>query len=93
MKRSAADTAASPSRPTRVVTPSWKKSLRLAVNGGEATEIPLPFTVGMWDSTEPLEVELAAGRNVLRVTRQGEAKGVTIKDFPLTPTGASAGNR
>ena len=49
-------------------------------------DIPLPFTVGMWDTTEGIEIELAEGTNVLRFTREGEAKGVTIKDFTLTPT-------
>lgn len=71
----------------RVVTPSWKQSLQLTVNGaGESVDIPLPFTVGMWDTTEGIEIELAEGTNVLRFTREGEAKGVTIKDFTLTPT-------
>lgn len=70
----------------RVVTPSWKQSLLLAVNDAkQPVEIALPFTVGMWDTTEPVEIELAKGTNVLRFTREGEVKGVTIKDFTLTP--------
>ncbi len=71
---------------TRVVTPSWKQSLLLAVNDAkQPVEIALPFTVGMWDTTKPVEIELVKGTNVLRFTREGEAKGVTIKDFTLTP--------
>ena len=70
----------------RIVTPSWKQSLLLDVNGApEPIEIELPFTVGMWDTTEPVEVPLSEGRNVLRFRRDGEVKGVTIKDFTLTP--------
>lgn len=70
----------------RVVTPSWKQSLQLAVNGArEPVEIALPFTVGMWGSTEPVEIELVLGQNVLRFSREGEVKGVSIKDFTLTP--------
>ena len=69
-------------------------SLLLAVNDAEEpVEIALPFTVGMWDTTEPFEIELAKGTNVLHFTREGEVKGVSIKDFKLTPVrgGASEG--
>jgi hypothetical protein len=70
----------------RVVTPSWKQSLLLSVNDAKKPiEIALPFTVGLWGATEPVEVELAKGKNVLRFSREGEVKGVTIKDFTLKP--------
>ena len=70
----------------RVVTPSWKQSLLLTLNDApQPVEIALPFTVGMWETTRAVEVELVAGRNVLRFSRAGEVKGVTIKDFTLTP--------
>ena len=75
----------------RVVTPSWKQSLTATVNdAGQPVEIPLPFTVGMWDTTEPVEVELVKGRNVLRFSRPGATAGVTIKEFTLTPLGSPA---
>ena len=44
----------------------------------------LPFAVGMWDKTKPVEVKLAKGENVLTFTHQG-GKGVSIRDFTLTP--------
>jgi hypothetical protein len=70
----------------RVVTPSWKQSLLLLVNDAkELTDIALPFTVGMWDKTQPVEIALLKGRNVLKFTRQGSVKGMTIKDFTLKP--------
>lgn len=70
----------------RIVTPSWKQSLLLAVNDAPSpVEIPLPFTVGMWETTDPIEVQLRPGMNRLRFTREGEVKGVTIKEFVLTP--------
>ena len=71
----------------RVVTPSWKQHLSVAANGAEEPiDIALPHTVGMWDKTEPVEVTLVKGRNVLRFSRDHERlKGVTIKDFTLTP--------
>ena len=74
----------------RVVTPSWKQHLLVSANRASPVAIALPFTVGMWGATEPVRIELVEGRNVLRFTRQGApqevaVKGVTIRDFLLTP--------
>jgi hypothetical protein len=71
----------------RVVTPSWKQHLFVAANGAKKPiDIALPFTVGMWDKTAPVEITLAKGKNVLTFTRDHPGlKGVTIKDFTLTP--------
>jgi hypothetical protein len=51
----------------------------------EPTDIAVPFTVGMWDETQPVEVTLVKGRNVLRFSRNEPVKGLTIKDFTLRP--------
>jgi len=71
----------------RVVTPSWKQHLMVAANGAkEPVDIALPYTVGMWDRTQPVEITLAKGRNVLTFSREHEGlKGLTIKDFTLRP--------
>ncbi|MCF7958559.1 MAG: hypothetical protein K9M57_08950 [Phycisphaerae bacterium] len=71
----------------RVVTPSWKQHLRVKANGAaEPIDIALPFTVGMWDKTQPVEITLARGKNVLTFSREHEGlKGVTIRDFTLKP--------
>jgi len=70
----------------RVVTPSWKQHLLVAPDGAkEPTDIALPFTVGMWDKTAPVEIALVKGRNVLRFSREGAVKGLTIKEFTLKP--------
>jgi hypothetical protein len=71
----------------RVVTPSWKQHLLLSVNDAQKPiDIALPHTVGMWDKTQPVEVTLVKGQNVLRFSREHEGlKGVTIKDFTLKP--------
>ena len=70
----------------RVVTPSWKQHLLIAANGIQTpTDIALPFTVGMWDKTQPVMVSLVKGRNVLRFSRNEPVKGLTIKDFTLWP--------
>ncbi len=81
-------TAGSYALTARVVTPSWQQRLRLTVNdAGTAIEIPLPFTVGKWSETLPVEVELVAGRNRLRFAHgsDGNPKGFSIRDFTLTP--------
>ena len=68
----------------RVVTPSWHQHLRLTVNDAtKPIDIALPFTIGMWDKTEPVEVTLVKGQNVLRFSREEPVKGLTIKDFTL----------
>jgi hypothetical protein len=45
----------------------------------------MPYTRGMWQKTEPVEITLAKGPNVLRFTRKAPYKGLTIKEFTLTP--------
>jgi len=70
----------------RVVTTSWKQHLLVAANDAkEPTDIAMPFTIGMWDKTKPVEVSLVKGRNVLRFSRNEPVKGLTIKDFTLRP--------
>jgi len=71
----------------RIVTPSRKQHLFVAANGAkEPVDIALPNTVGMWDTIEPVTVTLLMGRNVLRFSRAHQGlKGLTIKDFTLTP--------
>jgi hypothetical protein len=71
----------------QVVTPSWKQHLTVKVNGADRPiDIALPFTVGMWDKTQPVEITLAKGKNVLTFSREHEGlKGVTIREFTLEP--------
>lgn len=70
----------------RVSTPSWRQNLLVAANGSkESVVIDLPHTVGMWEETKPVSIDLAKGKNVLRFSRVGDVKGISIKDFKLTP--------
>ncbi len=48
-------------------------------------EIPIPYTLGKWEDTKPLEIELIKGRNVLRFSRKAPNSGVTVKQFTLRP--------
>lgn len=69
----------------RVATPSWKQSLFLRVNNKQGIAIALPHTLGLWGESDPVVIELSQGSNVLRFSRSGEVKGITIKSFILTP--------
>ena len=70
----------------KVVTVSPDQRLKVAANGsGDAKEIPLPYTIGKWEQTKPVEVALAAGKNVLRFTRDEPVRGISIKEFVLAP--------
>ena len=71
----------------RVVTPSWKQHLFISVNGAkDLVDVPLPYTVGMWNTTSPIELDLVKGKNVLTFSREHEnLKGISIRDFTLKP--------
>jgi hypothetical protein len=52
----------------------------------EPVDIAAPYTIGKWEQTQPVEVSLVKGKNVLQFSRGGEnIKGMTIKDFTLKP--------
>jgi hypothetical protein len=71
----------------RVVTVSPDQHLLVTANDAKApVDLAAPYTIGKWDKTPPVEISLVKGRNVLRFSRGGEnIKGLTIKDFALTP--------
>jgi len=65
-----------------VVTPKWDQRLSVTANGGTPVEWALPYTIGLWEKTAPVEIELAAGKNVLKF--HGPAR-VTVGTFTLSP--------
>lgn len=65
-----------------VVTPKWDQRLFATANGGTPVEMALPYTIGTWDKTAPVEVELKAGENVIKF--HGPAR-VTFGEFTLAP--------
>lgn len=73
----------------RVSVPAWKQNIKLIING-KATPVELPHTVGMWNATDAVNVELKKGENTLTLSRKGvkqdvAIKGFTIRDFTLSP--------
>jgi hypothetical protein len=70
----------------RVVTARPEDSLTVSVNGAPRVEKPLPYTVGMWETSKPIKIELKKGQNTLTFSRSWDsAKGITIRDFKLLP--------
>jgi len=56
-----------------------------AKDSKESLESPVPYTKGMWQRTEPLIVSLVKGKNTLHFEHPQGSRGVTIKEFTLTP--------
>jgi len=73
----------------RVVTPRPGDALTVEVNGAESVRMPLPYTTGLWDTSEPFEIDLSEGTNTLVFNRSG--KGITVRDFTLVPMGTLPG--
>jgi len=70
----------------RLVTVQEGQKFLLTANDAKApVEIAVPYTIGMWQQTQPVEISLVNGKNVLHFTLQDGSRGVTIKEFTLTP--------
>ncbi len=72
----------------RVVTAQEGQKFLVAANDSKApVEIAVPYTIGKWEQTKPVEVMLVKGTNVLHFALQDGSRGVTIKQFTLKPAG------
>jgi hypothetical protein len=70
----------------RVATVQDGQKLRIHANDAKVSaEIVVPYTVGLWQQTEPVQLSLVKGRNLLHFALQNGSRGVTIKEFTLTP--------
>ncbi len=65
-----------------LVTPKPNQQITVSANGNEEVIIELPYTLGMWDTTKPVVVDLVQGKNTLKFT--GPAR-MTVDHFTLTP--------
>ena len=69
-----------------IATSLWDMSLLVSANGSEPVNMPLPYTMGLWETSQPIGIALKAGTNTLTFTRAQDArKGVSIRDFKLAP--------
>ena len=70
----------------RVVTVQEGQKFRFAANDAKApAEVAVPYTIGKWQQTQPVEFALAKGKNVLQVARVDGSCGVSIEEFTLAP--------
>jgi len=54
----------------KVVTVNRDQSLQLTLNGRDKPiDVPLPYTIGMWQDTQPVIIPLVKGKNTLSFTR------------------------
>ena len=68
----------------KVATVQTGQKFEFSTNGSQPIETDVPYTLGMWQQSEPIEVSLNKGRNTLRFALKEGSRGVTIKDFTLT---------
>jgi hypothetical protein len=69
----------------KVVTVTVNGGFLLRLNRRTMVDINVPFTVGDWENSKPVTIDLKEGRNSLQFTVRPPNKGVTIKEFTLTP--------
>jgi hypothetical protein len=70
----------------RVVTVRTGQKFRISANDATTpVEIEVPYTLGLWDHTKPVEVMLAKGENTLHFESMPETKGVSLKEIVLMP--------
>jgi hypothetical protein len=70
----------------RVVTAQEGQTFLVQANDAkEPVEIAVPYTIGKWQQTKPVQFSLVNGKNVLHVALKDGSRGVTIKDFTLIP--------
>jgi len=71
-----------------VVTMNYEQLMNVATNDDTAsTRIDLPFTLGKWQDTNPVMLNLKQGENQLKFWRSdGPQYGVAVKSFTLKPT-------
>ena len=68
-----------------VVTVTTDRSFTIRANRRAMYEVAVPLTIGEWMETKPVPMDLKAGRNKLQLTLKAPNKGLSIKNFTLTP--------
>jgi hypothetical protein len=69
----------------KVVTVAINGGFLLRLNRRTMVDLEVPFTLGRWERTQPVTIDLKEGRNSLQFTLKTPNKGLTIKEFTLTP--------
>jgi formylglycine-generating enzyme required for sulfatase activity len=71
----------------QVVTANHDQRLNISVNDADSeVALVMPFTLGDWQESESVTLNLNEGANILRFSRNNPPQyGLAIKDFTLTP--------
>jgi hypothetical protein len=68
-----------------VVSVTIDRRALIRVNRRQLYDIDIPLSMGSWVETEPVEMELKAGRNRFLFTCKAPNKGLSVKSFTLRP--------
>ncbi len=68
-----------------VATVARNQECMLRLNRRTLIDIDLPFSLGMWEDTKPVTIDLKEGRNSFMFTCAAPNRGLTLKGFTLTP--------
>ena len=69
----------------KVATAQTGQKFLFTANDGQPVEQAVPYTIGVWQTTEAVPVTLKSGANTLHFEIAEGSRGVTIKEFTLTP--------
>jgi hypothetical protein len=70
----------------RLATLQAGQQMQVAVNGAaKPLPLPVPYTVGLWQQNQPVDVTLVRGRNTLDLELLAGSRGVTIKELQFAP--------
>ena len=71
----------------QVVTANAGQRINVSVNDSESKQvIKMPFTVGSWGASQPVEITLEQGENILKFWRDEPPQyGLAVRNFTLTP--------
>jgi len=59
--------------------------LEISRDGTLLGTVKLPGTTGLWQRMAPVDIQLKAGRQTLRIASPGNQRGISIRWFELTP--------
>lgn len=66
-------------------TVSLGLQILVRVNRDEPTPFTIPYTKGMWQTSEPIRVKLTEGNNIISISARTPNRGVSIKNWQLKP--------
>jgi len=70
---------------TLAATVSQNLQILVRVNRDEPVPFTIPYTKGMWESSDPVKVKLAEGSNIISISARTPNRGVSIKNWQLKP--------